>query len=93
MKKPSSTLRHQEREPALDDRYLSLRSLATYAGLSIRTLRGYLGRRHAPLRHYRIGGKILVRRSEFDRWASEFKVVRPHVDLDAVVGDVVRVLG
>jgi len=75
---------------AVDDRYLSLRSLATYAGLSIRTLRGYLGRRHAPLPHYRIGGKILVRRSEFDRWASEFKVVRPHVDLDAVVGDVVR---
>jgi hypothetical protein len=64
--------------------------LATYAGLSIRTLRGYLGRRHAPLPHYRIGGKILVRRSEFDRWASEFKVERPLVDLDAVVSDVVR---
>jgi hypothetical protein len=64
--------------------------LATYAGLSIRTLRGYLGRRHAPLLHYRIGGKILVRRSEFDRWASEFKVERRLVDLDAVVGDVVR---
>ena len=92
MKKPSSTLQHQEAAP-VDDRYLSLRSLAAYAGLSIRTLRGYLGRRHAPLPHYRIGGKILVRRSEFDRWAAEFKVVHPHVDLDAVVGDVVRGLG
>ena len=66
MRKQSSTLRNQE-SAAVDDRYLSLRSLATYAGLSIRTLRGYLGRRHAPLPHYRIGGKILVRRSEFDR--------------------------
>lgn len=89
MRKQSSTLRPPE-PAAPDDRYLSLRSLATYAGLSIRTLRGYLGRRHAPLPHYRIGGKILVRRSEFDRWASEFKVERPLVDLDAVVSDVVR---
>ena len=89
MRKPSSTLRNQE-AAAVDDRYLSLRSLATYAGLSIRTLRGYLGRRHAPLPHYRIGGKILVRRSDFDQWASEFKVVRPRLDLEALVGDVVR---
>jgi lambda repressor-like predicted transcriptional regulator len=92
MRKQSSALRNHE-AAAVDDRYLSLRSLATYAGLSIRTLRGYLGRRHAPLPHYRIGGKILVRRSEFDRWASEFKIVRPHVDLEALVGDVVRGLG
>jgi len=42
------------------------------------------------LPHYRIGGKILVRRSEFDRWASEFKVDRPPVDLDALVGDVMH---
>jgi hypothetical protein len=88
MRKQSSTLRHQE-AAALDDRYLSLRSLATYAGLS-GPFRGYLGRRHGPLPHYRIGGKILVRRSEFDRWASEFKVDRPPVDLEALVGDVIN---
>jgi len=89
MRKQSSALRDHE-AAALDDRYLSLRSLATYAGLSIRTLRGHIGRRHAPLPHYRIGGKILVRRSEFDRWASEFKVDRAPVDLNVLVGDVVR---
>ena len=89
MRKPSSTLRNQE-AAAVDDRYLSLRSLATYAGLSIRTLRGYLARRHAPLPHYRIGGKILVRRSDFDQWASEFKVDRAPVDLNVLVGDVAR---
>jgi predicted DNA-binding transcriptional regulator AlpA len=93
MRKQSSTSRHQEQETAVDDRYLSLRSLAMYSGMSVRTLRGYLVRRHAPLPHYRIGGKILVRRSEFDRWASEFKVVRSHVDLEPLVGDVVRGLG
>ena len=77
-------------ETVADDRYLSLRSLAAYAGMSIRTLRALLVRRHAPLPHYRIGGKILLRRSEFDQWAAEFKIVRPPLDLDAVVGDGMR---
>ena len=72
----------------IGDRYLSVRSLAEYAGMSVRTLRALLVRRHAPLPHYRIGGKILVRRSEFDQWAAEFRVIRPTVDLEALVGDV-----
>jgi len=80
----------KERESVVDDRYLSLQSLATYAGISVRTLRALLVRRHAPLPHYRIGGKILVRRSEFDQWAAEFRIVRPPLDLDVVVGDVMR---
>jgi excisionase family DNA binding protein len=80
----------KERESVVDDRYLSVRSLATYAGMSIRTLRALLVRRHAPLPHYRIGGKILIRRSEFDQWAAEFRIVRLLLDLEAVVGDVMR---
>jgi excisionase family DNA binding protein len=80
----------KERKSVLGDRYLSLRSLATYAGMSVRTLRVLLVRRHAPLPHYRIGGKILVRRSEFDQWVAEFRIVRPPLDLDVVVGDVMR---
>ena len=50
------------------DPYLPLKALAAYSGLSIRTLRGHLRRRQSPLPHYRPGGKILVRRSEFDAW-------------------------
>ena len=87
-KRPSSPSR--EPETVADDRYLSLRSLAAYAGMSVRTLRALLVRRHAPLPHYRIGGKILILRSEFDRWAAEFRIVRPPLDLDMVVGDVMR---
>jgi excisionase family DNA binding protein len=79
---------HHDSDP--EDRYLSIRSLSAYAGMSVRTLRALLVRRHAPLPHYRIGGKILVRRSEFDQWAAEFRVVRPSIDLEAVVGDVMR---
>jgi hypothetical protein len=40
----------------------ALRALASYSGLSIRTLRGYLSHRAHPLPHYRVGGKVFVRR-------------------------------
>ena len=56
------------------DAYLSLRALARYAGLSVRTLRKYLNRAAHPLPHYRVGGKILVKRSDFDRWVDTFRV-------------------
>jgi hypothetical protein len=57
------------------DAYLPLVKLAAYAGLSVRTLRGYLTDPVRPLPHYRIGGKILVRQSDFDAWASTFRTV------------------
>lgn len=56
------------------DPFLPLRSLAAYAGLSVRTLRQYL---ELPpdqaLPCYRVGGKILVRRSEFDAWVAQYQ--------------------
>src|SRR5438876_1225537 len=52
------------------DPYLSLRSLSKYADLSIGTLRSFIDKPPAEaLPCYRVtGGKILVRRSEFDEW-------------------------
>jgi excisionase family DNA binding protein len=89
-RRTSSTLLDGERVTDVGDQYLSLRSLARYAGISVRTIRGFIVRRHEPLPHYRIGGKILVRRLEFDQWASKFRVARPPIDLENVVGDVMR---
>ena len=40
-----------------------------------------------PLLHYRVGGKILVRRSEFDTWMNKYGQVRG-VDVDQIVEDV-----
>ncbi len=57
----------------VDDAYLSLKTLAVYAGLSVRTLRGYLTHAAHPLPSYRIGGRVLVKRSEFDAWAAPFR--------------------
>ncbi len=75
--------------PVLDDAYLPLKRLAAYAGLSVRTLQGYLKHAVSPLPFYRIGGRVLVRRSEFDAWAQQFRKTQDGCDVTAIVDDVV----
>jgi hypothetical protein len=62
------------------DPFLSLRALAAYANLSVRKLRDYLDGPTHPLPCYRVGGKILVRRSEFDSWMAAFRCATPGLD-------------
>lgn len=69
------------------DPFLSLKALAGYSGLSVRKLREYLDDPAHPLPCYRVGGKILVRRSEFDRWIATYRT-RGHVGGDHLVSDV-----
>jgi hypothetical protein len=74
--------------PASDeDRYFGLRQLAAYSGLGVRTLRGYLVHPARPLPHFRVGGKILVRRSEFDDWVRAFRATGEN-RVDAIVAEV-----
>jgi hypothetical protein len=70
--------------------YLSLRSLAGYSGLSVRRLRDHLVDPLHPLPHYRVGGKILVRRADFDLWAEQFKVHAAPETLDSMVDDIIK---
>ena len=72
----------------ISDAYFSLKTLASYSGLSVRRLRGYLTDRKWPLPFFRIGGKILVRKSDFDGWAAQFR--RDATGVDALVDDVLR---
>jgi excisionase family DNA binding protein len=74
---------------AFDDAYLPLRELARYSGLSVRTLRDCLRDTARPLPHYRVGGKILVRRSEYDGWAQQFRRV-DGAPLDSMVGELLK---
>jgi hypothetical protein len=74
----------------VEDAYLSVtRGLPEYSGLSERTLRGYLTHPSHPLPCYRIGGKVLVRRSDFDRWAEQFRAVSASV-VDSLVSETLR---
>lgn len=71
------------------DPYLALAALAGYSGCSVRWLRDRLKDVHHPLPCYRLppGGKVLVRRGEFDAWLSRYRRVgRP--DVDRIVTDV-----
>ncbi len=70
------------------DPYLPLKALTTYSGMSVRLLRDCLTDPAHPLPHYRHGGKILVRRSEFDRWMAAYRQVGAP-DVDRVVNEVV----
>lgn len=73
------------------DPFLALKALAGYSGLSVRKLRDYLDDAAHPLPHYRVGGKLLVRRSEFDAWMTRFRQVG-RADVDRVVSDVLKTL-
>jgi hypothetical protein len=59
--------------------------------LSVRRLRAYLVDHVRPLPHYRVGGKILVRRSEYDAWALRFRVATPP-RVDAMVNELLKEL-
>jgi hypothetical protein len=71
------------------DPFLSLRALAAYSGLSVRKLRQHLEDSAHPVPCYRVGGKILVRRSEFDAWIAAYRQ-RGRADVNRIVGEVLR---
>jgi hypothetical protein len=73
------------------DPYLSLKALATYGGLSVRKLRDCLRHPSQPLPHYRVDGKILIRRSEFDLWIAAYRRVG-NTEVDQIVDDVLAKL-
>ena len=73
-----------------EDAYLPVKPLAIYSGLSVRTLRSYFNHPTRPLPFYRVGGKILVRRSEFDAWVQQFRQMQNAAQFDSVVNDIVK---
>jgi excisionase family DNA binding protein len=69
--------------------YLSLKALAAYASCSVRWLRARLVDQSDPLPYYRVGGKVLVKRDEFDRWMAQHREFCPSGQLDQIVDSVV----
>jgi len=57
---------------ALKDQYFDLKGLSTYASLKVPTLRDYI--REGKLPAFKVRGKLLIRRSEFDAWLEKFRV-------------------
>jgi Helix-turn-helix domain len=68
--------------------YLTLRDLAGYCGIGTRRLRQHLTDPGHPLPHFRVGGKILVRRSDLESWISAYRRVGAP-DVERIVREVV----
>ncbi len=69
-----------------EDRYLDLPRLSEYSSLGVGTLREHCKNNGLP--HYRVRGKILVKRSEFDGWM-EKKWRSEAVNLDVIADETV----
>ena len=67
--------------------YLDLKALSNYSHLSVKTLRKYL----PELCHYRVGGKILVKQSDFDEWIEGFREEPEIVDIKNLVDKIDKV--
>ena len=77
--------------PDDDDRYFSIATLARYADMAERTIRRHLKGAN-PIPHYRIGGNVRVRKSQFDAWVEAHSAGERQRDrsLDAKVAAAVR---
>ena len=57
---------------ALKDQYFDLPGLNAYSCIPVPTLRDYIRRDGMPC--FKLRGKILVKRSEFDAWVNDHRV-------------------
>lgn len=62
------------------DQYLDLKALAEYSSISVRALRGYIADADDPLPSFCIKRKILIKKSEFDRWMERHRTDTGKVD-------------
>ncbi len=72
------------------DHLFDLRGLSAYASLSVSSLRAHIRSNGLPA--YQVHGKILVRKSEFDRWLSQFRVNRSQ-DLNRLANEIIGEIG
>ncbi len=66
--------------------WLDLKALTGYACVSERTLREWIHRPEKPLPAVRVGTKLLIRRSSFDRWLEAHQVKQ--VDVGCMVDEI-----
>jgi len=71
----------------LQDGYFDLKGLAAYSTLAVPTLRDHI--RSGKLPCFKVKGKILIKKSEFDKWIEDYRMDKKR-DLNAIVNDVVK---
>lgn len=71
------------------DKYFDLKGLSAYSALGVGTLRDHIRSGNLPC--FKVKGKILVKRSEFDQWIENYRLNKKQ-DLDKIVDDVLDTL-
>jgi hypothetical protein len=72
-----------ENEPA----YLDLKKLSIYSCVSVGSLRDYI--KSGDLPAYRLKGKVLVKKSIFDKWVADHPF---QTDIDSIADEVIESL-
>lgn len=57
---------------ALKDQYFDLKGLSAYSSMAVPTLRDYISTGQLPC--FKLKGKFLIKRSEFDTWLEGFRL-------------------
>jgi excisionase family DNA binding protein len=68
------------------DRYLSLSESSAYLGLSVRTIRKFL----PEIPHFKVGSKLLFKRSELDAWIFRYREHGEGFDLDRLADEALK---
>jgi hypothetical protein len=78
-------------EPAINlkDQYFDLKGLEAYSALKVPTLRDHIKSGDLPC--FKVKGKILIRKSEFDIWIEDYRVNRTK-QINNIVDDVMSSL-
>jgi excisionase family DNA binding protein len=73
-----------------EDRFMTQDEACKYLSLSERTIRDRL----PEIKHYRVGKKLLFKKSDLDRWVERFLESSAELDLDQLADQVMKdVLG
>ena len=70
----------------LKDNYFDLQGLSAYSTICVSTLRDHIRRDGLPA--FKVRGKILIRRSEFDSWMEHFRENKKK-DIEAIADEVI----
>lgn len=57
-----------------EDPYYDLRAASVYSCMAVSTIRSYIKSGNLPA--YKVGGKVLIKRSELDSWIKSFRINR-----------------
>jgi excisionase family DNA binding protein len=69
-----------------DQAYMDLKQASVYSTLSVPTLRNHIASGNLP--SFKVGGKRIIRISEFDQWIEHHRV-KHKADINGVVDDIV----